>query len=68
MSFLNKKRGRGCGGLSLTDACRENNRHPPIGTVGLTEPQAREKYGDAVKICAQPLFHTRVIAAEANLS
>ncbi|KAF8267815.1 glutathione-disulfide reductase [Lactarius quietus] len=26
------------------------NRHPPIGTVGLTEPQAREKYGDAVKI------------------
>ncbi|KAJ7349025.1 glutathione reductase [Mycena albidolilacea] len=24
--------------------------HPPIGTVGLTEPQAREKYGDAVKI------------------
>jgi len=24
--------------------------HPPIGTVGLTEPQAREKYGDAVNI------------------
>ncbi|KAH9056690.1 glutathione-disulfide reductase [Lactarius vividus] len=24
--------------------------HPPIGTVGLTEPQAREKYGDGVKI------------------
>lgn len=24
--------------------------HPPIGTVGLTEPQAREEYGDAVKI------------------
>ncbi|TDL27662.1 glutathione reductase, partial [Rickenella mellea] len=24
--------------------------HPPIGTVGLTEPQARKKYGDAVKI------------------
>ncbi|MET0281839.1 MAG: FAD-dependent oxidoreductase, partial [Steroidobacteraceae bacterium] len=23
--------------------------HPPLGTVGLTEPQAREKYGDAVK-------------------
>ena len=20
--------------------------HPPIGTVGLTEPQAREQYGD----------------------
>lgn len=28
-------------------------RHPPIGTVGLTEPQARKKYGDdAIKICA----------------
>ena len=26
--------------------------HPPIGTVGLTEPQARQKYGnDAIKIC-----------------
>lgn len=25
--------------------------HPPIGTVGLTEPEAREKYGDQVKIC-----------------
>jgi glutathione reductase (NADPH) len=26
--------------------------HPPIGTVGLTEPEAREKYGDEnVKIC-----------------
>lgn len=24
--------------------------HPPVGTVGLTEPQAREKYGDTVKI------------------
>lgn len=25
--------------------------HPTIGTVGLTEPQAREKYGDSIKIC-----------------
>jgi glutathione reductase (NADPH) len=24
--------------------------HPPIGTVGLTEDKAREKYGDDVKI------------------
>ncbi|KAI0059062.1 glutathione reductase [Artomyces pyxidatus] len=24
--------------------------HPPIGTVGLTEPQARKKYGDQVKV------------------
>ena len=27
-----------------------NCRHPTIGTVGLTEPEARKKYGD-VKIC-----------------
>lgn len=27
------------------------NRHPPIGTVGLTEQQARAKYGDSIKIC-----------------
>lgn len=26
--------------------------HPPIGTVGLTEPAARKKYGDEnIKIC-----------------
>lgn len=24
--------------------------HPEVGTIGLTEPQAREQYGDAVKI------------------
>ena len=24
--------------------------HPPIGTVGLTEPEARKRYGDDVKI------------------
>lgn len=24
--------------------------HPPVGTVGLTEPQARERYGIAVKV------------------
>jgi len=29
----------------------DESRHPTIGTVGLTEPEAREKYGDAVKIC-----------------
>lgn len=27
------------------------NRHPTIGTVGLTEPEAYEKYGKDVKIC-----------------
>lgn len=26
-------------------------RHPTIGTVGLTEPEARKMYGDAVKVC-----------------
>ena len=29
-------------------------RHPTVGTVGLTEAQARAKYGDAVKICNVP--------------
>jgi len=24
--------------------------HPPVGTVGMTEPEARKKYGDTVKI------------------
>jgi glutathione reductase (NADPH) len=24
--------------------------HPPVGAIGLTEPQAREKYGDQVKV------------------
>jgi glutathione reductase (NADPH) len=32
-------------------------RHPPIGTVGLTEPEAREKFGDSVKICMSPRAH-----------
>ena len=33
------------------------NRHPPIGTVGLTERQAEEKYGkDNIKICTPLLF------------
>ena len=34
--------------------------HPPIGTVGLTEGQAREKHGDAVKIYQArftPMYH-----------
>jgi glutathione reductase (NADPH) len=31
--------------------------HPPCGTVGLTEPEAREKYGDdQVKICTSLIF------------
>lgn len=32
-------------------------RHPPIGTVGMTEPQAREKFGDSVKICMSLRAH-----------
>ncbi|EGN96234.1 hypothetical protein SERLA73DRAFT_125062 [Serpula lacrymans var. lacrymans S7.3] len=31
--------------------------HPTIGTVGLTEPEAREKYGDAVKVCESCFLH-----------
>jgi glutathione reductase (NADPH) len=34
--------------------------HPPIGTVGLTEEQARERHGEAVKIYSSrftPMFH-----------
>ena len=34
--------------------------HPPIGTVGLTEAQARDRYGKAVKVYRTeftPLFH-----------
>ncbi|TND05753.1 MAG: glutathione reductase (NADPH) [Gammaproteobacteria bacterium] len=34
--------------------------HPPIGTVGLTEQQAREKYGDAVRVYQgsfTPMYH-----------
>uniref|UniRef100_UPI00333EF442 glutathione-disulfide reductase n=1 Tax=Castellaniella defragrans TaxID=75697 RepID=UPI00333EF442 len=30
--------------------------HPPIGTVGLTEPQARERYGDAAVKVYQTAF------------
>jgi len=34
--------------------------HPPIGTVGLTEPAAREQYGEAVKVYTSgfvPLYY-----------
>ena len=34
--------------------------HPPIGTVGLTEPEAREQYGDDVKVYTSgfvPLYY-----------
>ena len=34
--------------------------HPPVGTVGLTETQARERHGDAVKVYRTeftPLYH-----------
>lgn len=39
------------GYLAHADRCAY--RHPTIGTVGLTEPEARKKYGDEnIKICA----------------
>lgn len=34
--------------------------HPPLGSCGLTEPQARERFGDAVKVYSAqfvPLYH-----------
>jgi len=34
--------------------------HPPLGTVGLTEEQARERFGDAVKVYVarfNPMYH-----------
>jgi glutathione reductase (NADPH) len=34
--------------------------HPPLGTVGLSEPAARAKYGDAVKVYSTsfvPMYH-----------
>lgn len=40
--------------LSYVDIPTVVFSHPTIGTVGLTEPQARKKYGDAVKIYKSP--------------
>lgn len=37
--------------------------HPPFGTVGLTEGQARERYGDAIKI-----YTTRFVPLELAIS
>jgi glutathione reductase (NADPH) len=34
--------------------------HPPLGTVGMTEPEARAKHGDAVKVYTStfvPMYH-----------
>jgi glutathione reductase (NADPH) len=39
--------------------------HPPLGTVGLTEPAAREKFGDAVKCYTAsfvPMYHALTTA------
>ncbi|KAI5476216.1 hypothetical protein MNV49_007978 [Pseudohyphozyma bogoriensis] len=36
--------------LDYTDVPTVVFSHPTIGTVGLTEPQAREKYGDTIKV------------------
>jgi glutathione reductase (NADPH) len=47
--------------------------HPPIGTVGLTEAEARERHGDAVKVYTSgfvPMYHavtTRKRRAEMKL-
>jgi glutathione reductase (NADPH) len=39
--------------------------HPPLGTVGLTEPAARELHGDAVKVYEAsfvPMYHALTVA------
>lgn len=39
--------------------------HPPLGTVGLTEPEARAKHGDAVKVYSAsfvPMYHALTTA------
>jgi glutathione reductase (NADPH) len=39
--------------------------HPPIGTVGLTEAQARERHGDAVRVYTStfvPMYHAMTSA------
>jgi glutathione reductase (NADPH) len=39
--------------------------HPPLGTVGLTEPQARAQYGDSVKCYSAsfvPMYHALTTA------
>jgi glutathione reductase (NADPH) len=46
--------------LSYADIPTVLFTHPPIGTVGLTEPEARGKYGDGVKIYGSsfvPMYH-----------
>lgn len=39
--------------------------HPPMGTVGLTEPQAREQYGDEAVTCYETRFTPMDFALEA---
>lgn len=39
--------------------------HPPVGMVGLTEPQAKERHGDAVRVFTSvfvPLYHAPTTA------
>jgi glutathione reductase (NADPH) len=46
--------------LALLAADLLKDRHPTIGTVGLTEAEARNKYGDRVKVCeylVAPSYH-----------
>ena len=43
-------------------------RHPTIGTVGLTEPEARKQYGDAVKVCESPrAYFAKSLSAHSGL-
>jgi glutathione reductase (NADPH) len=40
--------------------------HPTIGSVGLSEPEAREKYGDKVKVYTTSVCPTCYMVAIAN--
>ena len=40
--------------------------HPEVAHVGLTEPQAREEFGDEVKTCEWPMGKVDRARAEAN--
>jgi hypothetical protein len=40
--------------------------HPTIGSVGLSEPEAREKYGDKVKVYTTSVCSSKSMMTNAN--
>jgi hypothetical protein len=43
------------------DGDKAYTRHPTIGSVGLSEPEAREKYGDKVKVYTTSVSPSQII-------